>query len=287
MFWTAAAGLFCAILLLDAASGRFDLLTRARAHPDSANCHGARQITICKHLCRALACADEAGLDQRLRRHFGAFRHASLEIAQTNDLMLNAKDIGKSALRQSPRERHLAALEMRLAAAGTVMACARLHSLVSLSGRLSRSRSRSAAKPLAVTVRAGRRHEIVKPDVLDAFDARAALDHRGICLLSCRHCLFLYRRHFYEMTHAFDLSTQGRRILEDHLRLVIAQPESLEREAHAPRVPDPAANLLDANTAARQLRLRSRARTLRVPPYVSSSQVVPPLPLLSTGIRSS
>jgi hypothetical protein len=47
--------------------------------------------------------------------------------------MLNPKDIGETALWQPSRERHLSALEMRLAAAGPVMAGARLDSLVSLS----------------------------------------------------------------------------------------------------------------------------------------------------------
>ena len=60
-------------------------------------------------------------------------RHALLEIAQTNDLMLNPKDIGEPALWQPSRERHLASLELRLAAARTMVARACLDSLVSLS----------------------------------------------------------------------------------------------------------------------------------------------------------
>src|SRR5215212_4876550 len=100
MFWTAAAGLFCAILLLDAAAGRFDLFARTRAHFDSTHGDGARQIAIGEHLCRAFARADQTGLDERLPRHFRSFRHALLEIAQANDLMLNSKDIGKPALWQ-------------------------------------------------------------------------------------------------------------------------------------------------------------------------------------------
>jgi hypothetical protein len=50
--------------------------------------------------------------------------------------------------------------------------------------------------------------------------------------------LFLDLRHFYEVTNAFDLSTQGRRILLDHFRLVISKAQCLERRAHAPRMPD-------------------------------------------------
>jgi hypothetical protein len=124
--------LFCAILLLDAAPGRFDLLACARAHPESTNGNGARQIAICEHLCRALARADEACLDETLSRYLGACRHALLEIAQTNDLMLNPKDIGETTLWQPSRERHLATLELGLSTAGSMMAGASLDSLVSL-----------------------------------------------------------------------------------------------------------------------------------------------------------
>jgi hypothetical protein len=133
MFWTAAAALFCAILLLDAASGRFDLSACARAHLDSANGDGALEIAIGEHLCRAFARTDESRRDECFLRHFGSLRNARLEIAQTNDLMLNPKDIGESTLWQASRERHLASLEVRLATARTMMARARLDSLVSLS----------------------------------------------------------------------------------------------------------------------------------------------------------
>jgi hypothetical protein len=66
--------------------------------------------------------------------------------------MLNPKDIGEPALWQPSRERHLSALEVRLAATGAVMARARLDSLVSLTRRLTRSRSGTAAKTLAITM---------------------------------------------------------------------------------------------------------------------------------------
>src|SRR5688500_19223575 len=110
MFWTAAAGLFCAILLLDAAPGRFDLLPRARAHPDSANRDCARQIAICEHLCRAFPRLDQSRLEERLSRHLGPARPALPEIAQTNDLVLDPKDIAESARWQPLRARPLAAL---------------------------------------------------------------------------------------------------------------------------------------------------------------------------------
>ena len=107
--------------------------------------------------------------NESVSRHFGSFRKALLEIAQTNDLMLNSKDIRETTLWQAPRERHLAAFELWLAAAGSVVACARLDSLVSLAGRLTGARTRSAAKPLAVTVRPGCRHEVVQAQLFDAF----------------------------------------------------------------------------------------------------------------------
>jgi len=132
MFWTAAAGLFCAILLLYAASGRFDLLACASAHANSTNSDGALEIAICEHLCRALSLTDESRGNERFSRHFGSLGKACLEIAQTNDLMLNSKDIGESTLWQASRERHLSALEVRLAAARSVVARARLDALVAL-----------------------------------------------------------------------------------------------------------------------------------------------------------
>src|SRR5688572_23140034 len=121
MFWTAAAGLFCAILLLDAASGRFDLLACAGAHADAANGYGAREIAIGKHLCRTLAGADESRLHEGFPGDFRTLGHTALEVAQTNDLMLDPKDIRETTLREPSRERHLATLELWLATARTVM----------------------------------------------------------------------------------------------------------------------------------------------------------------------
>jgi hypothetical protein len=117
--------------------------------------------------------------------------------------MLNPKDIGETALWQPSRERHLPALEMRLAATRTVMARARLDSLVPLSGSLPRSRSRTTAETLAIAMRSRRRDEIVQSQ------------SRCLCLLCllCLLCffsfhLFLYRRDFHQVTNAFDLSTK-------------------------------------------------------------------------------
>src|SRR5215203_5231951 len=162
MFWTAAAGLFCAMLLLYAAPGRFNLLTCASAHANSANGDGARQIAICEHLCRALSSIDQTSRDETLTRHFGAGQ-ALLEIAQTNDLMLNPKDIGETALWQPPSQRHLPTFELGLAAARAVVTSASLDSLVSLTGRLTGAGAWSTTKALAVPVRSRSWNEVMQP----------------------------------------------------------------------------------------------------------------------------
>jgi hypothetical protein len=124
--------LFCAILLLDAAAGRFDLFARTRAHLNSANGYSTRQIAIGEHLRRSLTGSDQSSLNQRVSRHFRPCRQALLEIAQTNDLMLDTKDIRETTLWQAPRERHLATLELGLSATRSVVSGARLHTFVSL-----------------------------------------------------------------------------------------------------------------------------------------------------------
>src|SRR6478672_870354 len=132
MFWTAAAGLFCAILLLDAAAGRFDLLARTRAHLDSADGYCTRQITISEHLCRTFTCRNESSLNESVSRYFRSLRKTLLEIAQTNDLVLNTKDISETTLWQPPRERHLTTLELWLSSTRSVVSRACLDTLVSL-----------------------------------------------------------------------------------------------------------------------------------------------------------
>src|SRR6188474_2855588 len=114
MFWTAEAALFCAMLLLDAAPGRFDLCACASTHPDTANGDGARQIAICQHLGRTLSLVDQSDVGKSLLGHFHSLGQ-TVEIVQPNDLMLNAKDIRETPLWQPPCERHLATLELRLA----------------------------------------------------------------------------------------------------------------------------------------------------------------------------
>jgi len=80
--------------------------------------------------------------------------------------MLDSKDIRESALWQSSREWHLATLELRLATAGPMVACACLGALVSFSRRLAGARSRTAAKTLAVAVRSRSGNKIVETEVL-------------------------------------------------------------------------------------------------------------------------
>src|SRR5829696_2735964 len=101
MFWTAEAALFCAMLLLDAASGRFDLCACASTHSDTANGDGARQIAICQHLCRTFSLMDQPDVGESLLSHFHSLGQ-TVEIVQPNDLMLNAKDIRETSLREPP-----------------------------------------------------------------------------------------------------------------------------------------------------------------------------------------
>src|SRR5688500_12279711 len=161
MFLTAVAALGCAILLLDAASGRDDLLPRRGARLHAPNGHGMCDVPVRQELRRALSGADEPRGEQRLRRHFRQIG----ELVQSDELTLLAERVRESTLRHPARQRHLAALEARLPAARTVVAGARLDALVSLAGRLARPRPGAAAETLAVPVRARRGHQIVKSDL--------------------------------------------------------------------------------------------------------------------------
>src|SRR6476661_4139128 len=126
------------MLLLDSASGRFDLRSCASAHLHAAYCDGARYLAICEYLRRAFPPMNQADLDQSLGRHFHSFRQTA-QLVQPDNLMLNAKDIREPALWQPSSERHLSALEARLAAAGPMMPRASLDSLVTLARRFAGS----------------------------------------------------------------------------------------------------------------------------------------------------
>src|SRR5687768_13294595 len=162
------------MLLLDAASGRFDLRACAGAHLHAANGYGARQIAICQHLGRTLSLVDQPDVSERLLGNFHSLGQ-TIQIVQPNDLVLDAKDIRETALWQPPRERHLAALELGLPSARAMVARARLDSLVTLARGFPRPRTGTAPKALAIPVRARRCYEIVKPDPLGTGDDLAAL----------------------------------------------------------------------------------------------------------------
>src|SRR5687767_5755559 len=169
MFATAAAAFGCAISVLYAAPGRKDFLARAIAHAHAANSHRLLDLAVGQQLRRALARANQSRFRERLSRDF--LPANVLEVAEAHDLVLDAERILEAALRQPARHRHLAAFEVRLAAARAVVARARLDSLVSLAGSLACARARPAADALAVTVRARRRHEIVQPDLVAHFSS--------------------------------------------------------------------------------------------------------------------
>jgi hypothetical protein len=188
-------------LVLYSASGRFDFLPSASAHLDPAHNDTLRGIAIREKLGGTLSLANQSRFGQSLLRHFSALRQLG-KVLETDDLILYAKDIREPALWYAPRERHLAALELRLAAAGTVVARSGLDTLVSLARRLTGARAGPTSESLAIPVRSGRRNQIVQPDLLDMI-RRSELFSTG---WFAWHSLILYRRHFDEMTHVLDLA---------------------------------------------------------------------------------
>jgi hypothetical protein len=133
------------------ASGRFDFLTSASAHLDSANRKSLRRVAIGEKLGWTLSFADQPCLCKCLFGYFGAFRQPS-KIVETHDLMLYPKDIGEATLWNAARERHLTALELWLSATRSVVTRACLDSLVSLAGCLTGAGPGAAAKSLAIPV---------------------------------------------------------------------------------------------------------------------------------------
>src|SRR5689334_24977172 len=113
MLLTAAAGADCAILRFYPTSGRFDFLPRACAHFDAANRDTLRDLSICQKLGGTFTAADQSGLGECLLRHFSALRQPC-QIVESDDLMLYTKDIRETTLWQTPGDRHLATLELRL-----------------------------------------------------------------------------------------------------------------------------------------------------------------------------
>src|SRR5581483_9373218 len=125
------------LLLLDAASGRDNLLTSAGADLQPTHRHRLRDFAVREHFDRAFVLVDEPRLDERLAGDLAAQLG---QLVQTDDLIVLAERIGEAALRETTGDRHLAALEVRLAAARTVVARARLDTLVTLARRLTGAR---------------------------------------------------------------------------------------------------------------------------------------------------
>jgi hypothetical protein len=193
-------------LVLYPASGRFDFLTSACAHPDSTHRDALRGVAVGEKFCRSFAFADQSRLSQSLFRYFRTVGQPA-KIIKTYDLVLHSKDIRKPTLRDASCKGHLAALELGLAAAWAVMSRTRLDSLVAFARCLAGARAWATTESLAVAMRAWRRDEIVKADALDYFACRSLRASRTRCLVC--HSLSLYRRHFDEVTHVLDLSAQS------------------------------------------------------------------------------
>src|SRR6266481_2105549 len=98
------------MLLLDAASGRFDLLSGSGAHFDAANRDGPVDFAIREHFSRTFSFVNQSELGERLLGYVHSLGQPR-EIVQSNDLMLNAKDIREPTLWQPSGKRHLSALE--------------------------------------------------------------------------------------------------------------------------------------------------------------------------------
>src|SRR4051812_15236644 len=162
MFWTACAGLVWAMLLLDAASGRDNLVTRAGAHLDAAHRDRLADLAVGEHLDRALAQVNEPRLGQRLRRDLA--RHTG-EIGERDNLVLHAEHVGEAALRNAARERHLTALETRFAPPRPAVTRTRHASLVTLTRGLAQSGARATPEPATVPVRTRGRRQIVQTDL--------------------------------------------------------------------------------------------------------------------------
>jgi hypothetical protein len=188
-------------LVLYSASGRFDFLPSASAHLDAAHDDTLRGIAIREKLGGTLSFANQSRFGQGLLRHFSALGQLG-KVLETDDLILYTKDIRETALGYAASERHLTALELRLAAAGAVVARSGLDTLVSLARRLTGARAGPTSDSLAIPVRSGSRNQVVQPDL---FDAVWRSEFFPTCWFVC-HWLILYRRHFDEMTHVLDLS---------------------------------------------------------------------------------
>src|SRR5688500_14706268 len=163
-----------------------------------------------------------------LRQHFGrdlALRQL-LEVADVHDLEPDAVLVGESALGHAPLQRHLAAFEP---GGNAVMPGARLLTLVSLAGCLTRARARAAAQPFAALVRALRTAEGMQ----------------------IRHLRLAFRQliHLYEVLNLENHSTNRRVIRLNHFILMVLETERAQRCAMQRRPAIATAHLLDPELA--------------------------------------
>src|SRR6185369_8533564 len=108
-----------------------------------------------------------------------------------------------------------------------------------------RAGARTASETLAIAVRSRSSDEIVQSDPLDRL-LRARFPRPLSASRFARHLLVLHRRHLDEVPHLLELAGQAGRHLLHHDVLVMLEANGLERQPHAPRMADPAPNLLDA-----------------------------------------
>src|SRR3954471_7811994 len=150
-----------AALLLDLATRGDDRLAGGCADLEAAHRDRLRELAVGQHLHPSLT-LHQPRLAQGVGRHLAVEQR---ELVEADDVRFLAERIREAALRQPARERHLAALELRLAAAGPVMAGARLDALVTLARRLAGAGARTAPEALPVPVRARRGREVVEADL--------------------------------------------------------------------------------------------------------------------------
>src|SRR5690242_18635255 len=91
-FEIAAAAFPCAMLLLDAASSRDNLLPDRCAHLDAAHRDRAGELAVGEQLRWPLPRADEPHLGERLRRDFRSLRQ-TVQVLQPDDLVLDAERV--------------------------------------------------------------------------------------------------------------------------------------------------------------------------------------------------
>jgi len=118
--------------------------------------------------------------------------------------MLYTKDISETTLWHTPGDGHLATLELGFPTTRSMMTRARLDTLVALPRGLTGTGARTTSESLAIPMRARGWSQIVQAYSFHAGFRAGAVP--TLCLGFRCHYLVLYRRHFDEMTHMFDLT---------------------------------------------------------------------------------